>query len=619
MLLNPLPGDWLQVLPPSAGPTIVGLMRPKRRSWTTVLPILGLVAVIVALAILQFRWSGEVSEAERDRLQQSLQRSTAGFQAAFARDLFGICRSLQISRPGEPAAIEQQMMDRFAAWRRISGHAALVEGLYLLPRSGGPSASLLRFDIENRQLGPTAWPQSLEALRVHGHRALPKQPTRWLWDERIPALIHPVYATDAGTVGRPQLLGYLVVRFDAHQFEQVYLPNLAHRFFPSGSGFDFQLIENQKNGDRSVLYRSAKNVPPEAFPRADAVIPLLAADALATPGSNEIGSDGTGLNEAGSNGAAESTKVSNGAAALGPPSIVLASEPPQWWIALRHRSGSVETAVRSARHRDMAISAAVLLVLAISLLTLLIATRRARRLARLQMEFASGVSHELRTPLAVICSAAENLADGVVTGDSRVRDYGSMIHREGQRLTGLVDHILDFAALHSDARQYPLEPTSVAAVVEATLVESRPLADSAGVEIEVKVPKDLPKVMTDARTLGQCLQNLLTNAVKYGNTGGKIQVSAVERKDEPAAVSIAVRDFGTGIASEELPHIFDPFYRGATARTSRVRGTGLGLSLTREMIEALGGRITVESLPDEGSTFTLHVPVAASCPKANLA
>lgn len=582
--------DGLQVLPPSAAPTIVGLMQPKRRGWTTVMPILGLIAVLVAVGILQYRWSDDVSEAERDRLQQSLERSSVGFQAVFVRDMFALCRALQASKPRAPAVLEDRLVNRFMAWRRISGHAALVQGVYLWSRSDGTSSHLLRLNLDGRKLEPAPWPEPLQAMATRSSRTLPKQPRRWVWDERIPALIHPVYAM--GPKGQSHLFGYVFVVFNAQWLEQVYLPTMARRSFPASNGFVFQLLSNQVEGKPAVVYRSEKDVPTEAFIHADAVFPLLERGPHFSPSSPRI--------QASSAGASPSTAQ-----------IVLSSRSPRWWIAVRHRAGSVDAAVRSTRYRDIAISAVVLLVLAFSLLALLIATRRARRLARLQMEFASGVSHELRTPLAVICSAAENLADGVVSNEARVRDYGEMIHREGQRLTGLVDHILDFAALHSDAREYPLAPTSVAEVIAAAVTRSRSMTESAGVRLESILQDDLPEVLTDPGTLGQCLQNLISNAVKYGGGGGRIQVEAfVDREEQPPSVSVVVRDFGAGIPPDELPHIFDPFYRGETVRSSAIRGTGLGLSLTREMIEALGGRITVESSLGEGSAFRLHVPVA---------
>jgi signal transduction histidine kinase len=111
--------------------------------------------------------------------------------------------------------------------------------------------------------------------------------------------------------------------------------------------------------------------------------------------------------------------------------------------------------------------------------------------------------------------------------------------------------------------------------------------------------------------LSQCLQNLLSNALKYGSSGQRIVLTANEARDDgQAQVQIAVQDFGAGIAPEELAHIYEPFYRTTAARESQIHGTGLGLSLTRNMIEGLDGRITVQSSPGKGSIFTLHVPAS---------
>ncbi|MGB7191467.1 MAG: HAMP domain-containing sensor histidine kinase [Acidobacteriaceae bacterium] len=581
---NPYFRNQSRGLPASAAPSIVDLMRTTRRSWAVgIVPVVALIAMLVALAVLQFRWSSEVSEAERDRLQQNLRHSSSAFQSAVARDLLGVCRALQASQPRERSVVADRLFNRYAAWRRISGRSALVEDVYLWPQSQSP-AELLRFNLETRKLEPAPWPES---LRLFAKRPLPHQPRRWLWDEQVPALVHPVYALSDNRDAKPRLLGYLFVVFDSQKFEHAYVPDLARSAFPASNGFVFQLIESGGNDQRSVVYRSGQDVPAEIFSHPDAVFPLLDEAALRSPGAPV-------------------------ATAASVP-VALSVGPQRWSIAVRHRAGSVNAAVASLRRRDLAISIGVLLVFAISLITILIATRRARRLARLQMEFASGVSHELRTPLAVICSAAENLADGIVTGDGKVRDYGAMIHREGQRLSGMVDHILDFAALHSDGRGYHRVPTPVSEVIGAALAGSRVLAQSDAVTLETRVPGDLPLLLTDARALEQCLQNLLSNAIKYGSGGGRVQLWAARGEaDKPDRVLIGVRDYGAGIEPEDLPYIFDPFYRGGHSRSSAVRGTGLGLSLTRQMMEALGGRVTVESSPGTGSTFTLEVPTAVA-------
>ncbi len=148
-------------------------MQSTGRRWTTgtvarVLPIVGLITMLFALAVLQLRWSSKVSDAERDRLQENLQRSTSGFQSAFAQDLLGICQTLQASQPRDPDVLADHLLDRYTVWRRVSRHAALISDLYIWPQTGQHSNALLRLDPQTRKLEPVAWPDSLRALRRSG-------------------------------------------------------------------------------------------------------------------------------------------------------------------------------------------------------------------------------------------------------------------------------------------------------------------------------------------------------------------------------------------------------------------------------------------------------------------
>ena len=612
-------------MPQSAAHAIVGLMQPMKRSWmmdmvAIVLPIVGLITMLFALAVLQLRWSAKVSETERARLQQNLQQSTNGFQSAFAQDLLGICQTLQASQTRNSHVLADRLFDRYAVWRRISGHAALIDDLYIWTPSGKQPNLLLRLNPQTRKLEPATRTASLHILSTQSHTQIdtwPRQQKTWIWDGQIPALIHPIYALRKdGNTERPRFIGYLFVVFHTQNFEQVYLPNLGRKYFPLSNGFVFQLDESVSNHERQVVYQSdkigftyqlvenagerephvvyqsEKHVPAGIFEHADADIPLL--------------DDSTQYRAAGPASSAMS------ASAESDPVLLAASATPKWRIAVRHRSGSVDAAVASLRRRDMAVSLVVLVMLLVSLMTILAATRRARKLAQLQMEFASGVSHELRTPLAVISAAAENLADGVVIEGERVRDYGALIHKESQRLSGMVDHILNFAQLDSQHHSYRLERVTVEKLVEAVLDHERPLIQAAGVTLEMDIQGDLPMLFTNAQTLQQCLQNLLSNALKYGSGGGRILLAASTAHEyDEDRVLIRVQDFGAGIAPEELSHIYEPFYRAPEARDSQIRGTGLGLSLTRKMMDGLHGQITVESSLGKGSAFTLHIPVAS--------
>ncbi len=131
------------------------------------LPIVGLITMLLCLAILQLRWSAKVSEAERSRLQQNLQQSTHGFQAAFAQDLLSICQTLQASQPRVPLVVTARLLDRYAVWHHTSGHAVLIDGLYLWQASNSadkPNAhgTLLQFNLQTGKLEPAAWPDALQ-------------------------------------------------------------------------------------------------------------------------------------------------------------------------------------------------------------------------------------------------------------------------------------------------------------------------------------------------------------------------------------------------------------------------------------------------------------------------
>jgi signal transduction histidine kinase len=266
--------------------------------------------------------------------------------------------------------------------------------------------------------------------------------------------------------------------------------------------------------------------------------------------------------------------------------------------------------VAKNRRRNLAVSFGILLILSLGMGMIVVSSRRAQRLAKLQMDFVAGVSHELRTPLAVICSAAENLADGVVDSERQVKEYGGLIRDEGRRLTGMVEQTLQFAAGQSERRRYELRTVAAAEAVETALKDARSTIEAAQVEIETRIDPGLPDVQVDVAALSQCLQNLINNALKYG--GGWLGVRAnTAPAGDAREVRISVEDRGPGIEPSELPHLFEPFFRGRKASDGQIHGTGLGLSLTREMIEAMGGRISVESEPSKGSTFTIHLPEAS--------
>jgi signal transduction histidine kinase len=285
-----------------------------------------------------------------------------------------------------------------------------------------------------------------------------------------------------------------------------------------------------------------------------------------------------------------------------------------WRVAVQHPAGSLRAAVDITRRANLMMSFGALVVLAGSIALLFAAMQRTRALSRMQMEFVAGVSHELRTPVSVICSAADNLADGVVEGKPQVQNYGQLIRGEARRLASMVEQILLFSAGKDAPVRYNLQPVDITAVVEGVLRDAQPAVTSAGMTMERAIDGDLPHVIGDGGAIARCLENLVSNAMKYGANpggGGWMRVSATTKAGRGRQeVAISVEDHGSGIAAAELRRIFEPFYRGTLALDSQIHGTGLGLSLARKLARAMRGDIQVESELGKGSRFTLTLPAA---------
>ena len=220
------------------------------------------------------------------------------------------------------------------------------------------------------------------------------------------------------------------------------------------------------------------------------------------------------------------------------------------------------------------------------------------------------MSHELRTPLTVICSAGENLADGVVEDRDTVREYGRVVRDEGRRLAEMVEQVLDFAGTYSGRRNYRFEDVDVGTLVEESLGALGETAREAAVEIETRVEPGLPALRADRGALRRALVNLLQNAVKFGGEGRWVGLRAEGGATGRREVRITVEDRGLGIPLSEQRRLFEPFFRGEEALSRQIRGSGLGLSLVKRIVDAHGGALVVATSPGRGSAFTLILPAA---------
>jgi two-component system phosphate regulon sensor histidine kinase PhoR len=231
---------------------------------------------------------------------------------------------------------------------------------------------------------------------------------------------------------------------------------------------------------------------------------------------------------------------------------------------------------------------------------------RLRQLETARRDFVSNVSHELRTPLASLKVLVETLRDGAMDDPSAAQRFLDRIETEVDDLTHLVQEMLELSRIESgQALLYP-GPISVAEVVLPPVERLRPLAERAGLTLLLDLVPDLPPVLADLKRLQQVFTNLVHNAIKFTHPGGEVRVTARVGESE---VVFTVHDTGIGIPSEDLPRIFERFYKADRARTSG--GTGLGLAIAKHIVLAHGGRIWVESALGQGSAFYFTIPLAA--------
>jgi signal transduction histidine kinase len=293
------------------------------------------------------------------------------------------------------------------------------------------------------------------------------------------------------------------------------------------------------------------------------------------------------------------------------PSEVVAAVPlsealPAWQLALYQPAG---LSSRAAVDRQLVLFTItfglLLVVIGAGLLATYRMVRRETETARLKAEFVANVSHDLKTPLALIRVFGETLEMGRVSDETTRREYYQVITRESERLSRLIENVLDFSRIEGGRRTYDPVPVSVEPLVRDTVESFAHVLTRQGFKVDVAIQPNLPEVSIDPDAVSQALANLIDNAIKYSE---KRKVLTVEVVLRDGGVAITVGDEGIGIPREEQKRIFDKFYRVGRSETQGRRGSGVGLALVRHVAQAHGGHVSVDSAPGEGSRFTLWLP-----------
>lgn len=511
---------------------------------TLVLQLLLLAAALAAVAALQYRWIRRVSVAEHERLRAELDGSAREVARGISHEFRIVFETFLKPERADLAPIAQR-------WFGEAPHAALVSQIYAADREGDVW-TLRVYDRENRAFVDAAWPRELapmqDALATLDERGPdPRWPPPFLAE--IPAMFIvqlPAAMTTEYLIGRPRRI--VILGIDARVLHETILPALVARHLGAQD--------------------EARLLAPHERVRADVVVPV---DTIPPRRPD-------------------------------PPIRTRPAPPPAWRLAVTHQGG-LDAAVRESMRRNLAISGLALALIAASGIALILLLRRGERLRLQQAQFVAAMSHELNTPLAALRIAGENIEDGLAQDPEKLARYARTIVKESTRLSEMVGEVLELSGMRAPRRSTQREPIDVAKVVDDAVAQCRAAIRDA-VPIDVRVEPRLPKIQANDVAITRAVQNLIANALRHGGNDNAIHVQA--RRNGNGGIVIAVEDRGPGVDAEDVPHLFEPFYRGRNS--TRSRGTGLGLTIVKEIVADHGGSVAYEARSGGGSVFAIHLP-----------
>lgn len=284
-----------------------------------------------------------------------------------------------------------------------------------------------------------------------------------------------------------------------------------------------------------------------------------------------------------------------------------------WRAGMGLRTTSFEEIGRGSFIHSIAATILVLLVLLGGVALIIRATDREARLAQAKANFVANVSHELKTPLSLLSLFSEILELGRVKNEEKRLEYYRIMRHESRRLNKVIDNILDFSKIEAGRKTYNFADGDMAEVIENVLSNYRYQIVNSGFDVETNIQRDLPPVSIDRDAMSQAISNLLDNAIKYSPEVKQLSITTDRRGSD---LSVEITDRGIGIPRAEQTRIFEKFYRVGNGLVHDVKGSGLGLSLVKHIIEAHKGTISVESDVGKGSRFTILLPFAQADAKA---
>jgi signal transduction histidine kinase len=521
--------------------------------------LIGLILALCALcAVLQWRWTGEVARAETARMQGNLDEQAQRMARAFDAELAAACEQLVPKRAElNKGGAEAVYLARLRAWMETKPAPIFSKIACAMPGESGVNLTML--DPKTLAARSTEWPAEWKELRDNLAR------------KRMG--------------GSPPFMDRQGVLFEIPYARETWLPALVREHL----NFDDKpLCDVIVKSRTAQIFASPAGIPENR-------------DQPVTVAFNRQGRDANDdrrrIGPGGPDGPGAPGGVRDG----------------MWTLQVWRHPGALEAIVARARWRNLALAGVVNVLLLGAVLLLVWHTRRARALAEAQMNFVAGVTHELRTPLTVIRGAAHNLERGIASGPERVGEYAALIGAHAAQLGDMVEQVLGFAGAAKNLGPSTMRPVVLGEVLREAATAAEPETNAARCRLELDIPAELPSAIGDAAMLRRAFQNLIANAAKHGGAGGWIGVSAgLANGHSPPALEVRVADRGRGIPPGEQAEIFKPFVRGAAAQEAQIRGSGIGLSLVREIVEAHHGSIFVCSEAGCGAAFIVRLPADAA-------
>lgn len=610
--------------------------------------ILGvLLVILLALGFVQYKWIDQLTEAQRQRTEANLTAALSNIESDFDIEITRAFVAFQVPVSNLSNA------EHYEEWRRHAPYPNLIRGVYITEagKTGTPPKPVIP---DEPLIGSVRWDPELTELRASGGVAVSvgdpigfqvvstsrmgafASPGHEVMVDGNPAFVFPVMPFLPGGASRIAVRGrekdaafqqrelvragpmrppqWGIVVFDANYIRSTFLPRLVQLYFrnSSESGYDIAVVNRDNEMSAKVVYPSETGSLPTEFARPDGKIYLFQVrlDCFSTSSSFSPTNAVVAVRAAPQRSLAGIDTLSEILArkpeACNYPPPGAGNDNAAWEMLAKYRTGSLDQAVATFRRRNLFLSGTVLLVLALGISMVVFLTERARALAEMQAEFVLGVSHELRTPLTVISVAADNLKRGIVENSEQAHTYGEIIRRQAAELSNMIEEIFAFARMRSEVIRHRSYVTP-GEIVKDALVDSDAALREAGMEVELDLAPELPAINVDVRLIKRCVGNLIQNAIKYAASGERIAIRANKaRKSLKEAVEISVEDHGPGISADDLPHIFEPFYRGKLGESSRAAGIGLGLTLVKRAVEAHDGTVDVESA--KVTRFSIFLP-----------